>query len=119
MIMMYLGVFTVDSENKLTLKLVGEIQGGFFIPSYQRGYRWGQEEVIRLLDDIYINGPKNYCLQPLVVKRLSEKDVQEKGLEADEWFEVIDGQQRLTTLYLIYTYMYRERSGSCIIKFAK
>ncbi|NLI59760.1 MAG: DUF262 domain-containing protein [Clostridium sp.] len=101
----------MNSEIILDTKLIGRIEGRFFIPSYQRGYRWGQEEVKRLLDDIYANGSKNYCLQPLVVKRLSEKDVSEKELEVDEWFEVIDGQQRLTTLYLIYAYLYKESGG--------
>ena len=41
------------TEIKLEAKLVGDIQGFFFVPSYQRGYRWGDAEVIRLLDDIY------------------------------------------------------------------
>ena len=72
------------SEIKLEAKLVGEIEGKFFAPSYQRGYRWGVDEVTRLLDDIYANGTKNYCLQPIVVKNNGNK------------YELIDGQQRLT-----------------------
>lgn len=111
MIRLYLGVLNMNSEIILDAKLVGKIEGRFFIPSYQRGYRWGQEEVRRLLEDVYANGSKNYCLQPLVVKKLSEKDVNEKKPEAGEWFEVIDGQQRLTTLYLIYAYFYKESCG--------
>lgn len=83
----------VDNEIILDTKLVGEITGEYFIPSYQRGYRWCKDEVIRLLDDIYQNGKKNYCLQPVVVKKRSLS------------YELIDGQQRLTTLYLIYKYM--------------
>ena len=78
----------------LETKLVGDIQGSFFVPSYQRGYRWGEEEVIRLLDDIYsTEGKRNYCLQPVVVRKCGDK------------LELIDGQQRLTTIYLIYKYM--------------
>lgn len=77
----------------LQTKLVSEIEGTFFIPSYQRGYRWGEDEVLRLLNDVYVNGKKNYCLQPVVVRRDSDR------------FELIDGQQRLTTLYLIYRFM--------------
>ena len=79
----------------LETKLVGAISGNFFIDSYQRGYRWGEEEVIRLLEDIYNNGDSSYCLQPIVVKNLNDK------------FELIDGQQRLTTLFLIYEYMHQ------------
>ena len=82
------------TEIKLEAKLVGDIQGFFFVPSYQRGYRWGDAEVIRLLDDIYATeGKRNYCLQPVVVRKNGDR------------FELIDGQQRLTTLYLIYRYM--------------
>ena len=77
----------------LETKLVGDIKGTFFVPSYQRGYRWGQDEVLRLLNDVYTNGKKNYCLQPVVVRKSGDA------------YELIDGQQRLTTLYLIYRYM--------------
>lgn len=82
------------SNIDLTTKLVGEITGNFVVPSYQRGYRW-QEEVKILLDDINeIPDGENYCLQPIVVKKTD-----------DNKFELIDGQQRLTTLFLIYKYM--------------
>ena len=77
-------------------KLVGDISGQYFVPSYQRGYRWGKEEVERLLDDIYTNGDKNYCLQPIVVRRRN-----------DGSYELIDGQQRLTSLFIILKYMKR------------
>ena len=50
---------TIDTGIKLETKLVGSIQGDFYIPSYQRGYRWGKDEVSRLLDDIYSNGNNN------------------------------------------------------------
>lgn len=71
----------------------------FFIPSYQRGYRWTKLEVKKLLEDIY-NFDNNidgdfYCLQPLVVK---------KDNEGDRW-RVIDAQQRLTTIYLILQHL--------------
>lgn len=78
-------------EIKLDVKLVGDIDGKFFVPSYQRGYRWGKEEVVRLLEDVMSNGQNNYCLQPIVVKKVDDK------------YELIDGQQRLTTLFLIYS----------------
>lgn len=76
-------------EPKLTL----DIKGKFIIPAYQRGYRWGKSEVTRLLDDIYERAGtnQNYCLQPVVVKRIDDEPS----------YELIDGQQRLTTIYLI------------------
>lgn len=82
-----------NNEIILETKLVGDIKGEFYVPSYQRGYRWGADEVIRLLDDVYQNGEKQYCLQPVVVRKQGSA------------FELIDGQQRLTTLFLIYKYL--------------
>ena len=83
---------------KFETKGVLEIKGNFFVPDYQRGYRWGENEVKQLLDDIDENRQKNeqknehnnYYIQPLVLKEIGEKN-----------YELIDGQQRLTTLYLI------------------
>ena len=63
----------MSTEIKLETKLVGSIEGDFYIPSYQRGYRWGPDEVTRLLDDVYANGTKNYCLQPVVVRRNGDR----------------------------------------------
>lgn len=70
------------------------IQGTFVIPSYQRGYRWGETEVTRLLEDIEERSKSglNMCLQPIVVKTLND---------SENSYELIDGQQRLTTIYLI------------------
>lgn len=77
----------------LDTKNVGKIKGLFYLPDYQRGYRWTSEEIKLLLDDIYESAGKPYCLQPIVVKKSNER------------FELIDGQQRLTTIYLICKYM--------------
>ena len=56
-------------EVELDLRLVGNIRGDFFIADYQRGYRW-KEEVEMLLNDISeVEEGKNYCLQPIVVKK--------------------------------------------------
>jgi hypothetical protein len=75
-------------------KLVGNIEGEFYVPAYQRGYRW-KEEVKMLLNDIQeIQEGKNYSLQPIVVRKIS-----------DIKYELIDGQQRLTTIFLIFRYM--------------
>lgn len=94
------------AEIDLDTKLVGDIQGHFYVPDYQRGYRWGKTEVEALLNDVYEYGGKpkkaeneSYCLQPVVVRNLGDK------------YELIDGQQRLTTLYLIYVYMNKASGG--------
>ncbi|WP_437877385.1 DUF262 domain-containing protein [Sorangium sp. So ce513] len=81
----------------LELKLIGDIAGSFRVPRYQRGYRWGELEVKRLLNDIWESTGKPYNLQPVVVKR-----------DGETAWELVDGQQRLTTLYLIFMFMRRE-----------
>ena len=96
------------AENSIDLKSVRELLGyNFYIPEYQRGYRWTKQQVMDLLNDIkdfQLNNPQCYqfyCLQPLVVRKMTEVDTQEKDLGEGTWYEVIDGQQRLTTIYLI------------------
>lgn len=88
----------MSNNIKLETKFVDKIDGTFVIPSYQRGYRWGKNEVERLLNDIKdncSNNGGNYCLQPIVVKKNNKGE-----------YELIDGQQRLTTIYLIYKGLY-------------
>ena len=105
------------TENKIELKSINELLGmRFVIPSYQRGYRWTEQQVTDLLNDIWEFSKKKkqesefYCLQPLVVKR-KEDDILGRIKEAESieevesllkgsW-EVIDGQQRLTTTFII------------------
>lgn len=86
----------MESNINLDTKLIGKIEGNFIVKSYQRGYRWSKDEVFRLLTDIEQNKNDNYCLQPIVVKK--ENDV----------YELIDGQQRLTTIFLIYEYIHEK-----------
>lgn len=91
------------------------IKEQFYIPSYQRGYRWDEKQVRDLLNDIYefINKSNKkegefYCLQPVVILRNGQR------------CEVIDGQQRLTTIAIIQRYLrgrtysieYATRKGS-------
>ena len=71
----------------------------FNVPAYQRGYRWDKLNVTDLLDDLleFIqddNSGKFYCLQPLVVKKIGANQ-----------YNVIDGQQRLTTIFIILKYL--------------
>ena len=106
----------LDHAAQPGLKNVTAISGHFFVPSYQRGYRWGQHEVEALLNDIYACGDLQegvkYCLQPIVVKQriaTASTDGSSEGLPppGELYYELIDGQQRLTTLYLIYLHLQR------------
>ena len=82
----------------LELRSVSSLLGErFFVPAYQRGYRWTPREVTALLKDLAefrasTRAPEDwYCLQPVVVLR-----------RGNAW-EVVDGQQRLTTMHLLMT----------------
>ena len=98
------------NENDLSLKAIPDLYGkNFFIPDYQRGYRWGTRQVAQLMSDLsnFFDKGKGdfYCLQPVVVKELSDKEKELYRLHSDtddnRWYEVIDGQQRLTTIRII------------------
>lgn len=96
------------TDNIIGLKSVRELLGmNFYIPDYQRGYRWTEQQAEDLLNDIKDFKSSNlqqyqfYCVQPLVVRKMADNEIVEKALGNGVWYEVIDGQQRLTTLYLI------------------
>lgn len=85
----------------------------FFIPNYQRGYKWDVQQVLDLLNDLNEFkqvGKSFYCLQPLAVTKSG----------TTKQYEVIDGQQRLTTIHIIlqiiaksiYTIKYQTRKRS-------
>lgn len=103
--------------NTLELKSVAELQDlAFYIPDYQRGYRWTQRQVEDLLNDIFEFSQKDnagiYCLQPLVVvPRSSDEQPLDKAhaTKVNMQWEVVDGQQRLTTIRLILEVLGRFR----------
>lgn len=82
----------------MDLKAISELKGfTFVIPYQQRGYKWTPDNVKVLLDDLKAfasTDKKMYCLQPIAVTPTDE----------EKKFVVIDGQQRLTTLFLIWKY---------------
>lgn len=104
----------------LELKSIENFRGfHFLVKDYQRGYKWTTTEVRQLLDDLNEFEPKEnefYCLQPIVIKADNDKK------------ELIDGQQRCTTIYLILqylgqhlfdiTYQTREQSAEFLTKIA-
>lgn len=82
-----------------TIQDLMELEEKFYIPSYQRGYRWSKLQVRELLDDLWEFHEQDpakddvYWLQPIIVKK-----------HEDAW-EVIDGQQRLTTILILLQYI--------------
>lgn len=62
----------------------------FEIPFYQRAYSWKKQDIEKLIRDININCKEGHYLGNIVVKKNDDK------------FIVIDGQQRLTTIYIIF-----------------
>lgn len=118
----FLGCTNLKKEN-FTLKemTIGQIESEhlttFFVKDYQRGYRWSKNEIEELLNDIN-ETVSRYCVQPLIVKVCSpekcERYIDKNGLHESvdaaptTAYELIDGQQRLTTLLLILNTCHKE-----------
>ena len=103
-----------DPNQEIVLRNLSYLKGRHFtIEYYQRGYKWGRREVLQLLADIEGHDPSRgiYCLQPLILSGNSTGS-----------FEIVDGQQRCTTIFLIlhllqpkapyYHIAYRTRDSS-------
>jgi uncharacterized protein with ParB-like and HNH nuclease domain len=106
----------MQMENSITLYSISELlERNFYIPSYQRGYRWTKQQVEDLLNDIYAFAIQKkadnefYCLQPVVVKphKWDRKNPNGSIENIDGW-ELVDGQQRLTTIRILFTYLIKE-----------
>ena len=104
-------------NNTIKLKSVRELmEVNYFIPSYQRGYRWTNSQVKDLLNDIYSFANKKvksdkefYCLQPIVLRKAKDENLKviEHLISRKDWdtYEVIDGQQRSTTIKILLIYL--------------
>lgn len=96
------------NDNPKVLNFYHLLNYSFNIPEYQRGYRWEKKQVEDLLNDLkYFIEKKSdkkefYCLQPIVVYKTDENS-----------YDVIDGQQRLTTLYLILKALEKTIDENC------
>lgn len=105
-------------ENIIELRNIRSLSGmNFYIPDYQRGYRWTDTQAKQMIHDFleFAKAEKSesnapyYCLQPVVVKAKSW--LSPDGVAVDG-YEVIDGQQRLTTLYLLLTALFYKNSNN-------
>jgi len=88
-------LFTPQS---LTIKQIfGNADSFYKIPRYQRPYKWEDEQIDKLWDDIYEayqNGDKNYFLGSIIVAN--------NNSQSSTYWDVVDGQQRLTTLIILF-----------------
>lgn len=122
-------------NNNLKLISINDLLGmKFHIPTYQRGYRWQEQQVIDLLNDI-LEFKENksrtqeeiYCIQPLVVKfrdKVTLDSIKEansidevKSILKGSW-DVIDGQQRLTTIHILLSYLEPKLPNKYSIEYA-
>lgn len=103
----------MSSEIKAEKKEIKDIfeKFWFVIPEYQRSYVWDTDNIQDLLDDLwyaYKNKPNDeYFLGSLVLKKTEEKEFNE--------YEVLDGQQRLTTFFLLMAVL-RDKSDDKLLK---
>ncbi len=88
----------------LTVNGLFDKQASYTVPVYQRNYAWQVEQIEQLISDIQdamSNGDEQgYFLGNLIVQRTSRA--------SESNFEVVDGQQRLTTLYLLLTFLEKD-----------
>ena len=86
-------------NGEIGLKKISDLNGySFKVPAYQRGYKWRQKDVEYLITDIaeiLKEDNSEYCLQPIVVAPTKKQNE----------YILVDGQQRLTTIWLITNYV--------------
>lgn len=78
-------------------------QDSFVVPSYQRNYSWTSQEVETLLSDLlsFFETPREpfYLLGDVIIVASKQKEYE---------FEIIDGQQRITTLVILFSVLIRK-----------
>lgn len=108
----------IGSDN-IKLLSVRDFDGLVFsIGNYQRGYKWEKKEILELLNDINdYNGEGFYCLQPLIIfpvgddkKKVVCDQQLHNDFEVHRVNEIIDGQQRTTTLYIIWQFLKNKKN---------
>ena len=91
---------TALASQDLEVLAVADIfaRGRYVVPVYQRAYAWGEDQILTLLQDVRdyrLRKASSYYIGSLVTHRSAEVDSDE------DVFEVVDGQQRLITLFII------------------
>lgn len=97
-------MMSLEQPVKLNLRTIF-LENEYVIPIYQRNYAWGEGQIKQLLTDIY-DSTGNYYIGSLIVNETAPKI-----------FSVIDGQQRLTTLFLLLSFLKDESITSHSLRF--
>lgn len=95
----YRNIISIEQENENS-SLFGKFY--LYIPTYQRPYSWKKKHIEQLLNDLHHQVmhffDDDYFLGMIfTINKPSDKD--------DKMFEIVDGQQRLTTIFLLLTYL--------------
>ena len=88
----------IESEKLLVKDL---FQRWYRIPEYQRPYVWGSDQVGELVEDIYKARQSNPDAQYFLGSMVLKKSNKQHGSSYYEEYDVLDGQQRLTTLLVL------------------
>ncbi|MBJ2124488.1 DUF262 domain-containing protein [Flavobacterium sp. IB48] len=89
------------ASDKITIKDVFGEDMWFTIPDYQRPYVWGEDQISNLLDDVShsaVNTPDSQYFLGSLVLHCEPKNLRGTAYQENS---VLDGQQRLTTLYIL------------------
>jgi uncharacterized protein with ParB-like and HNH nuclease domain len=74
----------------------------FCVPDYQRGYAWENRQRAELLEDLeLLPANKHHYTGTLVLHGSNGKQIENKRGETFHTFDIVDGQQRLTTIVLL------------------
>ncbi|HOD42365.1 MAG TPA: DUF262 domain-containing protein, partial [Candidatus Wallbacteria bacterium] len=92
----------IKSVNNYPISQLFDINANvtYFVPRYQREYTWGHTHWEDIFDDILDNDP-GYFLGSIICINKSNDTL------AVQQLEVVDGQQRLTTISLLFSAIYR------------
>ncbi len=90
-----------DAPDIRSYSLLEFFARNYKVPRYQRNYSWGEEQVTQLLKDLFEFNDSNdpfYLLGDVIAANCQDKDFD---------FDLIDGQQRATTLVILFSVLYK------------
>jgi len=78
--------------------------GVFTIPDYQRGYSWGKDQLTEFFDDLIdVEYVKEHYTGTVTIIKVGENKI---GVKTHSVFDLVDGQQRLTTIHILLSSLY-------------